>query len=330
MRVRLVALFFLLAGCGDPGSSPDPSAVLAVLDARAGVLSPELKLHWMDTGLDPLRTGQRIIQAGSAIRSPSESSAKERAVAADVILVADFHDLDPCRRAFVHAVRTLSTASARSAGRVAIALESVPLTMEAQLRAARRQSRDEGADPLVDTLRRCWTWPILETAALLRAKDLAPCPLLGAGRVTKTGFPPEDTPDAQRNPGIGPLVGTPVEDWKYGADFNRGNQNALARVGGWLRAEPRRQAFVLYGAAHLLGARNLAERFRAAGLEVLVLVPFLPEWEAALRRRFGAEASQSWYEVLPGVLRPPFVSDDCVLDLGLPAATAPKSPPRGG
>jgi hypothetical protein len=110
-----------------------------------------------------------------------------------------------------------------------------------------------------------------------------------------------------------------LEDAKYGADFGRGNHNAIGRVSAWLREAPGRRAFVLYGAAHLLGEHNLVDRFTAEGFRVLALVPFLPEWEAALRRRFGPEAAKTWYEVLPGVLRPPYVTDEEVLAIPAPA-----------
>ncbi len=163
-----------------------------------------------------------------------------------------------------------------------------------------------------------WPWPVQELIVLLRREDLAPCPVLGAGRISKCVRPPDTTPDADRTPGFDLLHGASLEEIKYGADFYRGNDNAVRRVSHWLRKAEGRQAYVLYGAAHLLGEGNLVERFTEEGFQVLVLVPFLAEWEAALRRRFGAEAANTWYEVMPGVLRPPFVSDRELLEMRLP------------
>jgi len=67
---------------------------------------------------------------------------------------------------------------------------------------------------------------------------------------------------------------------------------------------------------------NLVRGFEAEGFRVLVFVPFLPEWEAALRRRFGRQVGRNWYEVLPGVLRPPFVGDEEVLAIPPPEPEA--------
>ena len=53
------------------------------------------------------------------------------------------------------------------------------------------------------------------------------------------------------------------------------------------------------------------------GIGTVVLVPFLPEWEAALRQRFGAAAAEHWYEVIPGVLRPPLLRGEEIRLLGV-------------
>jgi len=316
VRLGLATCLLFLVACGDREADRDITAVLDVLDARAGVLSPDLHVEWMRTGLRPLRDGLRSIEGGGGIRVLGADEAAQRIRSARVVLVADLHDLDPCRRAFASAVRQLSSPSARAEGRVAIALESVPLTMESQVRWARSQEVRDGVDPLAGVLRAAWTWPVLETAALLRDEDLSGCPLLAVGRTPHAVFPPPDTPDAERRPGLDLSGGMSVADWKYGNDFARANWNTLGNVTQWMRAMPDRQCFVLYGAAHLLGEGNLVDRFQKAGLDVIVLVPFLPEWEAALRRRFGSAAASTWYEVAPRVLRPPYVADREIVALG--------------
>ena len=65
-----------------------------------------------------------------------------------------------------------------------------------------------------------------------------------------------------------------------------------------------------------LGAGHIKEQLDKAGLKTVVLVPFLPAWEIALRKRFGNRAEKGWYEVLPDVLRAPFVTDDEIRKLG--------------
>jgi hypothetical protein len=315
-----LCLPLLCVACGDPAKGPDPVAVLKALDAEVRVLEPELVFWWMETGLAPLRAAHEEIRHGRpSIRPLERAEVVRRAREAAVVLVADLHHLDLCRRGFARAVVDLTTGKARSTGHVGIAFEAVPMSMEAHVREARRREVSKHYDSLVEQLRALWPWPVLEIATLLRQQELTSCPLLGAGRLSK-GRCPRQTPDAEREPAIDLAVGVTMEDIKYGADFQRANLHAIGRVTSWLREGEDRQAFVLYGAAHLLGVGNLAEGFRKEGFDVLVLVPFLPEWEESLRRRFGPRAATMWYEVLPGVLRAPYIREDEVLEL------APRKP----
>lgn len=316
-RLRVGGLLqLLLAGCV---ASPCPDAVLAVLDGRGAL--DGLQLSWIQRGMQPLRAGLHRLCSPEGAARIDEDAAVARLRAARVVLVADLHDLDPCRRAFGRAVILGTSADERDAGCIGLAFEALPPGAAIAARTARHQPIVDGFDPLRECFAAVWPWPVSEMAVQLRRQELRACPLLAAGREEAIALPAASTPDAERVPRFRPMTEEEVE----GDTFHLGNRNAKASIDAWLEGGVGRRVFVLYGALHLLGEGNLAAELRAAGRRVLVLVPFLPEWEAAIRRRGEPGASQAWFEVAPDVLRAPLVGDDEVLALP-PRSAQPLAP----
>jgi hypothetical protein len=302
-------LVALAGGCAarSSGTASDP-VVIETLRARSGALQRG-GIAWIAAVVEEFRRGTDVLREGRATRL-SPDDARRRIEAADVLLVADVHDLDPIRTAFARLV-----AKHGPSDRSAIVLEALPPGDEAAYDVLRTQSREE----LLGYLQATWPWPVERLADMLAAPDVRRAAWLGAGNV-RSEVPPDYTPDRDRQPVIR-LGGTSVHDAKYGLDHAPGygrNGPAADRAHRWLeRAKPGAKAFVLYGFAHYLdgvypgtGIRGELER---RGHRVLVLVPFLPEWELAVRERGTRDA---WLEVLPGVLRPPTVSDEDILRFG--------------
>jgi hypothetical protein len=107
-----------------------------------------------------------------------------------------------------------------------------------------------------------------------------------------------------------------VEEFREGTDVIReGRAVRLSPAEGRRRIEA--SDVLLVGFAHYLdgayprsGIRGELER---RGRRVLLLVPFPPEWELAVRERGGAGA---WLEVMPGVVRVPAVPDEEIRRFG--------------
>ena len=312
VRRTLLLLFLLPAVAQEPASS----RVLPVLDRLNKILHEKQPAYmaWVNNGLKPLRAGEAAIRAGeTSVKRLTQKAARARVAAADVVLVADFHDVDPIRRAFGRIVEDFSPAEALRSSRVALALEAVPALWEAELAKARADKRK---DVLLSFFQGAWPWPVREYPTILRRERLRLAPVLACGPMTPPKVPPASTKDRERKPVLEPIANW--REFKYGGHGFERNATTAKRAARWLGgAEEQRKVFILYGAAHLLdgvypgsGIRGELEK---RGYKVVVLVPFLVEWEIELRRRFRGAGEKGWYEVLPGVLRAPYVSDAEIL-----------------
>jgi hypothetical protein len=181
--------------------------------------------------------------------------------------------------------------------------------------------KNSAREDLLDYLQSVWPWPVHALADMLGTDGLRRAEWIGSGNPYNE-VPPEYTPDQDRQPVIW-LGESTVFDAKYGPQFVPGygrNGPTADRIDLWLRrAGPAGRVFVLYGLAHYLDGHNPGSGIRSElerrGYHVLIIVPFLPEWEVAIRERGGAAAG-AWLEVLPGILRAPLVSDDEILRMG--------------
>lgn len=265
-----------------------------------GLVSQVPMMRWLHSALEPLRAGHRAILAGKAKRV-EHRRALARLRAADVVLVGDIHTIDPCRAALIDAFK-----DAREDRECAFALEAIPQPWEKKLAALRKEG---DGHRIRDFLKEGWGWPVEAYLAVLREEAA----VLAVGFEKPPPLPPKDTPDGKRQPGITPQ--TPW-DFKHGASWFSRNRYAAKRVSDWLGEKPgKRRVFVLYGTAHMLGANGIKTLLDKQGLETVLLMPFLPDWEIALRKKFGRRAARGWFEILPGVLVPPYVSDDTVRQL---------------
>jgi len=288
MRLLLLVLLCALVSGGD-----------RVVEENAGLLDEKILFHWIDAGLEPLRQGRTAILEGRAKRL-DPAAARRRIEQADVVLVADLHQIDLIRRAFARLVKGYSKDR-----EVAIALEALPPQFEEHY----AQAKDK-----VDFLRNCWPWPVEAYAEVVKLGN----PVLAVGEWRGVTLPGAEVADTKRRPGISiSFEPTTTMDFKYGISWYRRNELSASRIVTWIRAGKRRKVFVLYGAAHYLEPGNVVtvgkKKFVSGGgmrsmlvergMKVVVVVPLLPDWEVAFRKKKGGKG---WYEVLPGVLRAPF------------------------
>lgn len=301
-RLALAAAAALAAGCAS-GAAAREARILERLRGLEPILESDVPApFWLAEGLAPLREGLEAIRRGGVAPVPAEE-ARAAVDRARVVVVADLHHLDPCRFAFRRIVEELAGRSALREGRVSLGFEALPASFQPALDAAVGERRREAA---LDLLRAGWPWPVDAYGAILGAGRLRACPLLALGDPEPPRALPAAGPDAARRPV--PLSMT-VEEFKYGFTFGWKNLHAAQRVA----AEGR--TFVLYGAAHALGPGGIRARLLDAGVPSVVLVPFLPEWEIALRERFGRAARSAWFEVQPGVWRAPMATEEEILAL---------------
>jgi hypothetical protein len=331
-RRFLFAVLLCLGGCGGPAPRPPAAAeVVKALEADPCVLDEDALLGWVRAGLEPLRRVRDAIGSGDPrVRPLDPQEVRRRLDLADVVLVADLHDRDLYRRALTRLLRAHAATADLGAGRIGLGFEAVAPENQELLRDLVHRRDREGLHAL---LRASWPWPVeayLDVWLDRTLTGVVPF-ALGDGHDGRHG--PGDLDDGARSPDLLPrrmptpdLLPAPAgedgsdlplllefdDEWadiKYGLTFGRKNARVAAACTAWVRSAAGRRMFVLYGAAHLLedlatgnGIRDLLVR---EGLRVEVVVPFLPSWERALHKRFGAAALDTVYEVLPGVLRVP-------------------------
>lgn len=353
MRVLAVAAALFLVACGEQGApAPSGKEVAAALAGRRCVLEDDVSFGWIRAGLEPLKRGRAAIESGAPeVRPLTDPETRRRLRQAEVVLVADLHDLDLLRDALHRLLRTHVDREDLAAGRIAFGFEAVSPERQEDLRQA---VRAHDRDALRAVLAGCWPWPVDAYLDVLLDPALAGLVLFGLGSARDGRHPCSGVSDAERRPGVLlPFPGTSTSesgfgqparydlggdsewlDVKYGLTFHRKNRLASSVAAEWVRGgNGFRRMFVLYGAAHLLEdaptGDGIGDLLVRAGVRVVVVVPFLPSWERALYRRFGAAARDRTYEVLPGVLRVP--ADPRRIVALLPAQPEPpltRAPPR--
>jgi len=296
-------VLLLTAACSSQSENhPQPAPIDPVLNSlrkmEMHLAVPGFRLIYIEHGKALFRSALTSIREGKSPPGavPAEQ-VRARIAVAPVVLVADSHDVDLCRIAFRRIVEDLSSPEAANRGHVAIALEAIPIPLEA--RVARDRARGD-PDRLLSSLQAAWGWPVQQYADLLLRPRLRSLPLLAVGE-------PVPPPPSGRAPGVPDAKRVPPpmswEDLKEGETFGFKNTETAKKLQQWLE-ESGGQVFVLYGTWHLTFIRELlAER----GIDSVILVPFLTDVELALRERLGAGAEGQWFELAPGVFRAPYV-----------------------
>ena len=159
-------------------------------------------------------------------------------------------------------------------------------------------------------LRRTWPYPINGYRILMQvacdARDSLGVLCVGS---EVRGPVPADQEDAQRRPV--PWEGMPAN---VGREIVEGmHRRTLQTVPDWLVHNKDGHVLLLCGAGHV---RYLQREFKRRGFDALIVIPFLASWELSLRRGAG-DGLRDWWEVLPGVYRPPYATREAILRMSM-------------
>jgi hypothetical protein len=299
MRRNIGLLCLLLASCG---SEPEQSrlaggekvrSVLRALPPWRGVLAE------FEVGAHRIRDG-KAVQLGRGV--PGAVSA------ADIVIVADDHLVG----FYQVATGKLLEALAREDGsRWAIALEA--FGPESSDRTA-SCGGDGCVRCLMAELRRTWPYPVNWYRRLVQAACRGSVSVLCVGSNVRAPAL-AGSEDANRRPvrwtGMPPNAGRVIVESTH--------QRMLRVIPNWLTRNQQGHLLLLCGAGHV---RFLEREFSSRGFDMAIVIPFLASWELSLRSLAGGN-SGFWWEVLPGVYRPPFVTDEVILEMSGGASPRP-------
>lgn len=271
---------------------------------------------YLTSGIQPYRRGlRRIREDHASVLEVSRGVVYDKVLAADVVIIADVHQYEVIQIALLRAIEMFTTEEQRMTGRFSVGLEAIPIHAEAEV-ARLRSSNDSTS--LQRLLSSCWSWPIQHYMDVLLHPKQQNVHVLCLGQRQSGDLRVRNTPFRKEVP-VPPSPVPSLWDAKYGTRFYQQDIQATQRISDWIRASrPHGKVFVLFGAAHVLDNDadiRIAGRLRKIGLRVVVLVPFMREWELALRQRFGTSSINMWYEVLPDVFRSPLVTEAELSDM---------------
>jgi hypothetical protein len=266
---------------------------------------PITGVAWVDSSALTLRGYLADLCKNDTPPVLQQEDAEAELAAADVICIADRHDLPPIREWIAsYILREQRRDEARGARELGLLLEALPsqngtngpVPDPATIHSDRR---------LYEQIKANWKYFETESYALLlkAARD---------ARVVLIPFEPVPIPDYSSGDGKSP-----------DELFTAMNLDISRRVAVWLRSRShrRRQVVVLVGAAHLLGSgANIVSQLRGQSLRVVTVYVCNPRVEAAVCQRFGSRVQDKWLVIAPGVLRAPGICDHVLVDRLVPLA----------
>lgn len=320
VHLALVALLLLAlgSGCGDAppdrGSGVPRTPASDEREASRGDYKRSRVLRQL-RALEPVlypRKDDRLDQRFASLRSVGWSSdrckqwimtsgAAERLGKADVVLVGDIHDQDICRRGWGKVAALQSRAVATAGLELGLALEALsPATVQI-IESARGQPAGLDLQALLGALRGEWPWPCAAYVNAIQDYALTGVPMIAGWGGEDLGVPNPQLQDALRRPVEA------VDSAEFAERVLAADQFASDNIVRWMARRPGcRRVCGLFGLGHVVSVgRSLAVRLREQGLAVLVVLPYVPEWEFELQKR-GARDPNAWLEVFDGVLYPPY------------------------
>ncbi len=279
---------------------------------------------WLAAAIAPLvRIRDKIRKDPDQAVRLHMTDVQARVQAADVIVVSDRHDLQPCQRAFARILNEIGPMYRDQERNAIVGLEMIPDDKFEKARPLFSAPIVDDGAALLELMRSCTVWPVSGYVNIAESVHTAGATLIRVGMLEspKEGLPAADTPDAERRPGIVALD-DPMEPEMEFFERNRRVADAVAKA---LKEDPRGIVILFYGSAHLLdhepGFGNLHGLFLERGLEPLFLISFLRDWELAIRESKKQGDWSWWHEVAPGVLRTACVTDDEIVEMSRAEAT---------
>ncbi len=266
-------------------------------------------LGWLSRRLDPYREGLRRLESSDpAVKVLDEADWLHRVRGADVVLVAENHTDDLTHLGASRLIEILRTSDLE----VGLVVEAIPGSEQAELDSALSDPTTQ-RERLGELLTRVWPYPVVTYGELLYEAARHGVAVIGAG-LPSTANPDHTVEDWKRRPStvFDPQGESTPEHRRQWTEeyFVEGNELAAETVQRWLRSSSskRRIAVVVFGFAHHLGSgRSLEQLLRKEALHVVTVIPFLAEWELAIR---ATDQTQGLcLEVLPGVIRPALIRD---------------------
>ena len=191
----------------------------------------------------------------------------------------------------------------------ALVLEHLPRRNQADV-----QDRLSSPERLDELLASVWPFPIRRVHELMLSARKMKVPILAGGRRTVFIVKRTSLPDALRRPydlveyrePLAEFDYDPENDWDSEADFRLGTKNIVDVANGWVTHDSTRRTVIIVGAFHV------APVVKHLQGNVVVVVPYFPSWDLALRsRRYSLS---HWHQVGEYLL-PPRIDDKTLLAL---------------
>lgn len=291
--VLLVASIAWLGGCGRDEAGRQRRAQSSDSELMAALRSMNHRRRW-SRKLEPYRDVVTELRGGkSGARRIGQDDMRSHLADADVVLCADFHDQDVHRLTFR---RVVSLLAPWCDGPVLIAIEAVPSDRQRDLEAALRSGQPAAVRAV---LRKEWPYPVEAYVDMLLSFHARGWLIRGMGKskATRRMMPSPATPDQLRRPLPTSDPVTPIEVT---------DARVAGLVSRWLKDYRGAHAFVLFGAAHILGSlesQGLRREIERRGHGTLVVMPVLSELELAVHEILGPGQWHDWIWLAPGVFR---------------------------
>ena len=291
--------------------------LLGMPDARPPTPRAALLLE----GIRPLsRALAHIAAEPSGSRSDATVRAPRDFVQAEVILIADGHDLVPCQSAIGWIVSEF--AAGRPGRNVHLVFEALPSTYEMPaIKSGDETSAGSAREDILGALRAYWgwCWPVDGYAKALATLD----DLLMAQRLWVSGVgidasvlngarssePTDEGAEARSE--------TSEETAAQRAQsFHDFNERAAKEVVRLRRDHPSGAVVLVAGAAHVFHpASGVLRRLSDLGVErVVTLVPFTPFTDLVLEDALGPAFRDKWVPLTDSAWRPPAVSVQSIVE----------------